>query len=72
MEQRIRYVQPLDIDGTPRLWRTNLAEVGQRRYPQGELVSSVEAIFSSIKAIDTVSHLRRSDAQVFVNAVDEV
>ena len=40
--------------------------------PQFELVSSIEAIFSSEKAIDMVSHLQRSDAQTFINAVDEV
>ena len=40
--------------------------------PQDKLVSSIEAVFSSRKAIATAGHLRRSDAQPFIDAVDEV
>jgi hypothetical protein len=40
--------------------------------PEDERTSLIEVIFSSGKTIDTVRHLRRSDAQTFIDVVDEV
>jgi hypothetical protein len=40
--------------------------------PEDERTSLIEVIFSSGKTIDTVRHLRRSDAQTFIDIVDEV
>ena len=40
--------------------------------PQGELVSLVETIFSSREVTDTVGHLQESNAQDFIDVVNEV
>ena len=40
--------------------------------PQGERASLVEAIFSSGKVADMVARLQESDAQAFIDVVDEV
>jgi hypothetical protein len=40
--------------------------------PQGERASLIEAIFSTGKATGMVHYLRRSDAQTFIDIVDEV
>ena len=40
--------------------------------PQGERASLVEAIFSSRKVADMVARLHESDAQTFIDVVDEV
>ena len=40
--------------------------------PEDERTSLIEVIFSSGKTIDTVRHLRRNDAQTFIDVVDEV
>ena len=40
--------------------------------PEGERTSLIAVIFLSGKMIDTVRHLRRNDAQTFIDVVDEV
>jgi hypothetical protein len=40
--------------------------------PEDERTSLIEVIFSSGKTIDTTRHLQRSDAQTFIDVVDEV
>jgi hypothetical protein len=40
--------------------------------PEDERTSLIEVIFSSGKTIDMVRRLRRSDAQTFIDVVDEV
>ena len=40
--------------------------------PQSERVSLIEAIFSSRKSADMIRRLRGSDAQAFIDIVDEV
>ena len=40
--------------------------------PASELVSLIEAIFSSSKATDAIGGLTGRDAQIFIDAIDEV
>ena len=39
--------------------------------PQAELLSVIETIVSNVKAADIVKHLQLSDAQAFVNVIDQ-
>jgi hypothetical protein len=40
--------------------------------PQGEFASLIKVVFSSGKAIDMVGCLKESDAQAFVDVMNEV
>ena len=61
----------LSVD-TPDSGEQTLQRLLSGGIPQAELVSSIEAIFSSRRVIDMVGLLQGNDAQVFIDAVDEV
>lgn len=42
-----------------------------RTVPQHELLSVIETIFSNVKAANTIKYLEESDAQTFIDIVDE-
>ena len=51
--------------------RRALRRLISRTVPQHELLSVIETIFSNVKAADTVKCLEESDAQTFIDIVDE-
>lgn len=59
---------PVAIDSHEQTWQRWI----NRATPQDKLLSVVETLFSSREAIDVVDSLRGSDAQAFIDVMDEV
>ena len=59
---------PIAFDSHEQAWQRLIS----RTTPQDELPSLIETIFSSRKTINMVDPLQDSDAQAFIDVIDEV